>query len=251
MTLHYIEATSSSYTTALHIDKAEDYMSLVSISFPKSYFLVNDGTNTFFLDETEYTIPEGNYNISTFVSTVNNLITPSTVSVSNITGRLTLTSSETELIFPESSKLYRLFGCSEGSTNTIGGIFVSPNVINLQALNRVYICVDEVVDSSSHNFGNILSTIYVNSTSDFSNVVFINPEIQETARPLRKSWSERLYNQDFTFRFIDEDGEYLNLHGGTIVLCVKTFKKPRLEELLRNYIDVRLKDISLSMLTKS
>jgi hypothetical protein len=248
-TLHYISTNRSVvHTEDLHIPAGHDKFSVVSISFPKSYYNVKDGANTFKLDAVTHTVTAGTYDVDTFVDAINTLISPSTISFSTVTGKMTLTSSASSLIFPSGSLLYKHMGFDEASTNAISGTVTSGYVCDLQALSQVYITCSIVTDSSSHDFADLLATFYVNDKGDYTNVVWYNPQIEMTGKAFKFKTHANIFTPT-KFTFLDQNGDELELNGGSVHLtCVSWQSDGDLNGIIKDYIGVRLNGMRMEQL---
>lgn len=217
-------------------------ISLVSCAIPKSFLLVNSPANTFKLDATTYTIPVGNYSIESFLTEVNSQITPDTIAFSSLTGKITLTSTASELIFPATSKLHKLFGFDAGSTNAISTTLTSDHIVNFQSLTHVRVICD-VVSHRGHG-SNVLHTFYTNTAPDFSVIFYENPQIHELGKIMTNTHSEdddKMITHEIGFKLLDGDGNVVNLNGLDWELCVKTWREPGdIYPMLKAYFRIKL-----------
>lgn len=228
--------SNTDFYHSLKIPHSHNKISLISCSFPKSFYLVESGKNTFYLDGDDYTIPIGNYSVNEFVTAVNNLLTPSTISFNTRTGKLTLTSSASELIFPANSTLYKLFGFDKESTNTIGGSLESTYLCDFQALSSVFVITDLCVDESSKIYDNTLHSFFVNTSSDLSYIGYENINPISTSKELttHNIGKTDVQNINAYFRFLDEDGNILDLNGLHIDLVCVTYISEERRNVMSN-----------------
>ena len=140
---HYISSqfresgSDSAFVYELNIPMDHTHISLRQITLPKTYYNVENGSNTFVLTGNTYTIPQGFYSVSSVVSSVNSLITPNSVAFSPLTGLMTFTSTTggNTLSFPSTSRLWKILGFTQASTNSFSSLtLVSSNICNLSAI---------------------------------------------------------------------------------------------------------------------
>ena len=110
-----LSATNNVFTTALDIPEGRfNRITLVNLNIPVSFYVIQNGHNTFYLTENStsvlITIPQGNYNINSFITGLTSLLNlnspngltytlsfPNTYTQTS-TGKITL--SKVVLIFP-------------------------------------------------------------------------------------------------------------------------------------------------------
>ena len=250
---HYIstqfrnDGTDTDFTYDLSIPPDHTHVTLRTMSLPKTYYNVENGSNTFIFNTFVYTVPEGYYSVSDLRRTLNTLLGVScTVTYSKLTGKFTFTSvipGPAPIIFPSTSRLFRPMGFNEASTNNFSGtILVSVNVCNLSAIEECYVICDMVRDEClSTGFANLLCIFPTNSTQDLSLVTYENPnpEIGGKLLTLAKGRTEggRIHVR---FRILNENGYTLNLNGHPLTMSIHTYKEePDMYMLLRemsNYL---------------
>lgn len=252
--IHYISSSNKEsgsnedFVHKINIPNDHNRISLLNVNFPKSFYLVNSPSNTFKLDAVEHTVNEGVYSVDSFVTAVNTLITPDTIAFVERTGKFTLTSTASNLIFPSTSKMHLLFGFDLGSTNAISTTLTSSYVVNFQALSRLYVLCDLCMDSGSNLFANLLHTFYTNNDPDFSSIEFHNPEIVLSAKKLTLPDSKtQTGSRSVTanFKFINQNGDVLDLNGSGIELSVVTWRSSDMNELIKRYINFKIHQFAL------
>ncbi len=219
-------------------------------SIPKSYLLFDSsvGNNTFVLTElgvdTTVTIPEGNYNQTSFASTLKtqlDLASPNTwvysVTFSNSTtsgsdGKYTFGvsgNSGQQPSFTFTDYVYYAMGFDENSTATfVSDSLVSENVIKLQLIDTV-----QIHSSICQNFSNdICQTIPVQSI-DFSFIQFLNPDIEGNSRQLSTN-----ANNLYTFRITDGFGNPIDFNGIDLSFEIVVFREKSVYDLLKFAIDL-------------
>ena len=113
-------------TRAVLIQEDNTYYNTVAVlsaEFPHSFYNVPETENTLAFSNggTSYsfTIPEGSYNASNFITTFNSLFQSTTgqsatLSISRITGRFSLLGTSDIVIFDNGSTCFRILGLTEG-----------------------------------------------------------------------------------------------------------------------------------------
>jgi hypothetical protein len=233
-------SSDGSYTFQLPAN--HNQISLVLASIPKSFYTVVSPYNTFKLDNTTYTLTQKNYSYSTFVSSINSLIAPASISFDTSTGKITLTdTTHTTLSFPKGSLMYRQFGFNINSTNGIVSTsLTSVNTCNFQCYSFVQIGCDTVKATSSTR--PILGRIFIENTPDFGYIQYRNFQIKETARNFSTtsgSYSENTSNiipRVAKFQILDQDYNPINLNGIPYDLTVLTFEKENYWPVIKQYM---------------
>lgn len=245
--LHYInsdtrtEGTASNFKHGINIQSGHNRVSLVSISFPKTFYIVTDGANTFSFNGIEYEVPPGNYSVEEFATTVSALVPSFDMVFSQTTGKFTITAAGTPLAFSTSSNLHKLFGFSRGSSTLVQSTIVSPNVVDFQGLSEVFVNSDISRDSSKHNSASLLNTFYVNSEPYNSAVVWYNPQIDHTSKPLsfHTEHSTGMIHMETRFTILDQDMNEIDLNGLNFSMVLRTWREENTESLIRDYIQMQ------------
>lgn len=229
----------NNFRQSIKIPANHNRVSLVSCSIPKSYYLIMDGHNTFLLDTVQYTLTPGNYSVRTFATAINSLIAPAHLSFSDITAKFTLVDSvHTSLSFPEDSQVAGVWGFPPGSTNTITATkLVSTQVCNFQSVSTIYITSSLVADKVQR-FSEILFTLPVSGTSDWSFISFDNPCVLETAKftTLPTTDNTTLLNLPVHFSLLDEDGYRIDTNGIEWNMTIRTWTHEPLYDLMKKYV---------------
>ena len=242
------QGTTTDFMVNFRCPSNHNRISLVSCCIPRSFYGVESGHNTFRLDAITYTIDLGNYSVDTFLASVNTAISGNGVmSFTRKTGKYTITTPASQLIFPITSRLQTFFGFPSATTlvNGISGTITSTIVVNLSGLSTVYITTNLVNSGKGDGYDNTLSTIFVNNSVDFSNIVWYNPQIQNTALPLNIGTGKQvnMINYDINLKLLDEIGNTVDTNGQDIRLVLATWRDNDMYSLLKNYIGVRLSEI--------
>ena len=224
---------------------------------PRSFYGVVDGHNTFMVGPMVFSIPPGNYNVDTFLTTLNGLISGicfQPIIFNRKTGKYTIYTYADSMTFPASSRLQPLFGFPDGTTTVStdpSGEITSSQVVNLSGLSTVYVTTSLVHSGLGDGYDNTLSTIFVNNSVDFSNVIYQNTQVDRTALPLVSSKDNTLQNFDINIKILDEYGSSVDTNGQDVRLVVLTWRQDDLYPLLKSYIEVRLNEISDNLLKNS
>lgn len=239
------EDTPNNFQYTLNIPLNHNRISLVSFNIPKSYYLIIDGENTFTLTsgavDTTYTVPVGNYDVNTFQTAVNALITPSSIAFVRRLGKYVLTSAADSF----SCGFERLAGCFGFEVSTTypfsGGSLTSARIVNFQALTQVYICCDIAYSDTSSSLGNVLHNIYVNQSMDFVNIAFQNSQIHETSRPIvynsdGREESEQVIPYPVRFKLLDQNHNLIDTNSLPIEMVIKTYRQDNIDKLIRDYV---------------
>ncbi|MDR3558285.1 MAG: hypothetical protein P4L61_02010, partial [Candidatus Pacebacteria bacterium] len=160
-----IDGTSSNFTYHLDIPDGSRYDSacVLSMTIPRSYYLIRDGQNqvTLTLDGTDFvlTVPKGNYNVLNFATTFTELLNGVSTNVftmafNSITGKYTYTVTGTAAIIAfnlvSPSRLGHQLGFDEVSQNTfVAGSLESKNVVDFISTSTLFLHSDLVQDQST------------------------------------------------------------------------------------------------------
>mgnify|MGYP006286284945 CR=1 FL=1 len=232
-----LQGTHSEFSARVELprDKSYDSVCLLQAYIPKSYYLVQEGRNSFILEEdstqVDIIVPIGNYSRRSLQTKLNfllNSISPNNwvyqVSYPNINsepelGKFTFTvsnnTSQPKFIFNNS--FAEILGFNKNSDNSFSlDILVPPNVMNLQIENTVYI------HSNICNTGNsdILALAIGNNDNSFRYISYqVNNVEASTCRLLTRD--KNTYN----FILTNENNEVLNTNGINVILVLLIYKK--------------------------
>lgn len=243
-----LSGTDSNFTVAIPLpdDHSFTHVTLLNALIPKSYYLIQAGFNTFQLQENTsivtITVPIGNYTLSTFQSTISNLLSSNSpngwtysLSYPNSTlpdtGKFTYTvsgnSSQPSLIF--GPDLFEPFGFLQNSNNTfVNNTITSTCVIKLVSEDRLILHSSLV---NNPNLDNILISINSATNIPFSSISWINfaPEYR----------SHKLVNNSIkvaSFSLTDEGNRLLDLNGLNMNLTLAFYRKDNIFDIIRNFI---------------
>lgn len=257
----YIDSTSqlttnkNVFTVTVDSDITSEYdmCSLISAQIPVSFYILQDGYNTFTLSEGNQsiiiTIPQGNYSVYSFQSTVSSLLTASSPNgftysllFTNIftqvdTGKYTFQCSNTvtqiSFQFPANNAVSEPFGFDPGTTVYFtNGILQSKNVVSFIPETSIFVHASFVQGATQSGFTDVLACIFSSNAAPYSTINYINPQIYETAKQTCN------LTKVMTFSLTDEYGSSILLNGGSIILQILLFKSntnPVVSEMKRGF----------------
>lgn len=257
-TIYYINSsdriagTTDNFTYEINIPGGANYdsVSVVQCNIPISYYLVQDGFNTFHLQEgatvATVTIPPANYSANSFalvVAPLINSVSPNhwtyTMTLPNAftepnTGKYTFTvsgnTSQPSFIFTDN--VNELFGFPPNTTATfVADTLISQNVLKF-ILEDTLLIHSDICDNGENG---ILQEVFSNNTRQFSNVTFQNPDIECYSRKLRTTQSSM-----YTFALTNEYGRPINLNGLNMTFTLVLFKRNDFSSVLKKYIKYQL-----------
>lgn len=209
-------------------------ISLLSISIPKTYYLVDD--NQFFLHEgddiIEISMPKGNYNILSFAKVLSTMLSSSShhgfvYNVSSdetkalnqpVTGKYEYSIQNNQgvaVAIQLGKTLFEQFGFDRDSTNYFinsgnGASLTSKNVctMNLESTLYLHSNLCESVD------GDILHEVYTTETAAGSIITYDN------VIPHLNYKKFKFHQNSALFKLTDEDGYLINLNGQNLVFTL-------------------------------
>lgn len=193
-----------------------DRVVVLDASIKRSFYLIEDGQNTFTLTEndqsTSITIPPGNYNFGSFRLVLQNLlntfspklwtysITVPNTATSASTGKYTFTCAGGDPAFTFSEHLHEQFGFEAGSTNLfVGGTLISANPV---FFNKDTLHIHS--DMCSNGSDNILQVVSA-SGADFSSLKYLCLDVEANSKPMTKR------SNIFRFTILDENHKHVTL----------------------------------------
>ena len=223
--------TSSNFNININIPdeikKQITHVSITQISIPKSYYQIQSGYNTFYLYEnsiqTIITMPPGNYSKvqlyyqlalqMTANSQYSIIYSFSDESTYYTTGRLKISANNPAnrpiQIQAINNDMYSIIGLEPNiiySFTTNNTLFISPNIINLNSLNNLYLHCNCINNNSNDiiNGSDVLTIIYGGANPDFSYIINQYDMISN----MKEFVNVPIYN----FNLSDEKGEPINLN---------------------------------------
>lgn len=250
-----LTGTDSNFTFNLNIEPDDDFDSCVILQaqIPKSYYLVSQNRNYFYLQETDdilypiYLNP-GNYSrraLSNTIQLILNDTSPNNFSY-EVTYPDSRTSDDGKYIFKVSNNggvqpkfiftnafMYEQLGFNKNSVNQfVNNQLKSDNVINLQLEQTLYIhssiCQNKEGD-------NVLQDIFAASGEpSFSNIHYQVLDIESNSKDMTTSNSNV-----FTFYLLDEEDNEIFLNGLNMVFTLMCYKKNPVLRMLKGYIKLQ------------
>ena len=261
-----LTATNNVFQLSIDADLEEEYdmCSLISAQIPVSFYIVQTGSNIMYLLEgaqtVTVTIPEGNYSVYSFQSTIGPLLSslsPNgftyTILFNNIftqvdTGKFTFQCSSTAQTvgfqFPPNNAVGEVFGFFPATTNyfTVDGsiqTLASKNVLSFIPESSIFIHANFCQGSSQSGYTDVLSCIFSSNSAPYSTINYTNPQIYETAK---KTTS---LSRVMVFSITDEFGNSINCNGGNVILQVLLYKSPeqtseaKFNKMVQDYIEMK------------
>jgi len=244
------EGTNSNFTYYLpHIPSNVNKVVMLSASIPKSYYLIEDGLNTFTLiedeDEIIITIPPGNYNRRSFSVVLQNLLNDAsaldivyTISYANTNqseddGKYTFTVSDNNDVqpifqFSTNDDAHEAMGFNAESSNQfVNDELKSTNVIRLFIEDTIFIHSNICQNEND----NILQEIYTGGNLTFSSILFENKCPEYYAKNMS-------YNTSKVFKFYltDENDLEIDLQGQNFVCTLKVYRENNMYQLVKDFI---------------
>ena len=214
--------STSNFTVMINLPKNNNFNKVVvlQMSIPKSYYLIQNGYNTFTVYEpqnTTYhviTLKVGNYSRSLFMAELIRAFKYSAVpactglydvSFSSSTGKWTFNvsglTSQPSII--TTTNLFEQLGFSKNTTNTFNSYsIVSTTCVKLQVEDTLFILSD-----CSNALSGVIQDVYCNS-SDFSNIIFNQYNVELYAKTFIRN-----NNNVFRFSVTDENFRPIDLNG--------------------------------------
>lgn len=255
-----LTSSSGSFSQLLQIEPGEKYdrVTVLQANIPVSYYLVQDGQNTFVLTENgtsvTLTIPAGNYNINSFSLYLQDLLTNNSPNgiqytctypngfLSNNTGKITYTASSTILpiSFTFSNKLNEQFGFPANSTVNFrltipDRVLTSENVVKFVPEDTIFIHSNLVGE-----YSDVLQEIYAQNSGPLTTISYLATD------PL--SYSKKLSSSSLrnaTFSITDENKAPLYLNGLNMNLTLMLYREPDYYEKSTQFMKYQLeRDLS-------
>jgi hypothetical protein len=251
-TLYKASGTNENFSYHLQIPAAEQYdrVVLLNASIPNSFYLIQDGINSFTLreDSTDVTItvPPGNYSAKVFGMVVQALMTaasPNTwvykIALPNAnaeaqTGKFTYSvtgnSSQPSVICTD--KINEQLGFEVYSTNTfIANQIISSTTVNFGAESTLFIHSN----ISNNGDSDVLQEVYAGNTQTLSYITYLCSTPELYSKELQTNQSNI-----FQFSLTNEKKQLMNLNGIDMQLTICLYRKDNTNELIRKYIQYKV-----------
>jgi hypothetical protein len=251
-TLNKINGSNENFTYSFQIPQKSgfDRVVVLSASIPNTFYLIQEGYNTFTLRENStdvtITIPPGNYSAKVFALVVvplMNAASPNSwiysmalpnqnqeASTGKFNYTVTGNSSQPSIIC--TANVNEQLGFLVNSTNTfIDNQLTSLTTLNFGAESTLFIHSD-IADNGDSD---VLQEIYAGNTQSLSYITYqcSTPEMYSKALQTNQS-------SLFRFSLTNEKQQVLNLHGVDMQLTLCMYKKDDTNELIRKYIQYKV-----------
>ena len=218
-----------------------DHMCLLNASIPKSYYMIEKGYNTFYIQELGISylvsLNIGNYSKNIWLveiaralnaATSHNVLWVYTVSFNTIIGKIIYSVSGNT---GQPSIITN--GLNKSSLTTFtSNTLTSTNVMKLQLEDCLKIVCDGVSSSIANNSG-ILQDVLVN-TQDYSAITFQQYSIDLNSRRLQPT-----KNNVFRFSICNENLRVIDLNGLNVNYTVLFYKKDDTSLIQKEYIKIK------------
>jgi hypothetical protein len=251
-TLFKTSGTNENFKYTMQIPDGMDRVVLLSASIPNTFYLVQEGLNTFTLRElaTNYTVtvPPGNYSNKSFASVVAPLITAASghgwtysLSMANplteaVTGRFNFTVTGNGVNQPSfvfTNMVNEQLGFDINSTNSfVGNKLISSTTVNFGCESQIFLHSDIAEGDTS-----VLQEIYGNNTPFCGWMTYQCTAPDRYSKRLRSA-SSNTYN----FSLTNEHDQLLNLHGVNMQLTLCIYKQDPINDQLRQYIKYKVQN---------
>jgi hypothetical protein len=245
-----IEGSCNNFTYEIQIPAEQhfDHVVLLSACIPNTFYLVQEGYDTFILREggvdTTITVPPGNYGVTVFSKVLSELLTnnspngwiysmslPNKAIEAN-TGKFTYTVSgnDSQPSIVCASNVNMLLGFAEHSTNTFNSnTLVSTATLNFAAEDLIIINSDITGESG------VLAVVYSNNTPSLGYITYNCQHPELYSKPLHTKLSSV-----FRFSITNERKQPLNLHGVDMMLTIALYRKDDVNEIIKKYIEYKI-----------
>lgn len=207
-----------------------DYVSVLQVSIPKTFYNVQAGQNTLTLTENigvaaTVTFSVGSYSYKNFATVLAAKLTAAspngrtyTVTIPTtepVTGKYTITVSTGSftISFPSSSYMYKHLGFESLSSNaSTGTVLTSVNVASFQDVPSLYICSDLISTHIQTFNSTVLEAVFCGPVVDFGILTWNNMAPELTAKEIRnKTSTVRFYLMDVDQNLISTNGVAWNM----------------------------------------
>lgn len=238
----------------IELNKANNYthVAVLSVSIPKSYYLVPSGENAFIINDggvmKTVVIPVGNYSVSSFIYVLSDIFQHGPLSLNHYsvtfpdsrteaqTGKMKFihnSASHNSAFIFGNNHLPEVMGFERGSTNNFileqkQSYLYSTNICNFQRESTLFLR-SNVADNS---IDDILLELFASGNTDLSNINFENQgNLEEHSKLITNS-----QNNNYHFYLTDEYGARINLNGINMLITLCFYQKEDVNRLIRGYI---------------
>ncbi len=242
------------YTFALSLEEHYTHCVVLQASIPISYYLIQQGYNTFTLSENGtpvvISIPAGNYNIVSFIRTVVPLLNSNSphgytyaiakndpfVTVDD--GKFYYTVSGNGSVQPQfifGENVYEQFGFNANSTvSFVANALTSTNVVDFIPEQTLYIYSDLVQTKNNNTLG-ILQELFTSNYVPYSNIAYQCTSLEGYSKQINDHKTN-----SFSIVLQNESGQIMNLNGRDMLLTILLYKKDDFPDIVKKYIKYSL-----------
>ena len=220
-----------------------DTACVLSMTIPRSYYLIREGQNSLTLDlegvQHLITIPKGNYNVRNFATCLIpllNAVSAATFAMSfnDITGKYLYTGPAASFIFSDPSRIGHQMGFDEvGTYAFVNGKLDSANVVDFVSTSTLFLHSDLVEDQTS-----VLQEVYSDNSIPFSNLVYSCKFPGMYSKSIKSGTSST-----FNFSLTDEHNLEVDLNGHQILITLLLYRKENLSKLMQDVFTELAKNV--------
>ena len=232
--------TNENFTYLFDIKEPVNSVSVDYITIPKSYYMIVDNYNYFYLYENSIqitiTILPGNYTLTEFLIYLSSILTSS--SLNNITytcsknqtlyddGKIKITSTNAGITkyfnFINDNPMNEILGFNKNNSSNFTLSISGDNVINLSRENTIYLISDCVSNNYNDKYigGNqILDVIYSSDNTPLFSYIVCQYDIIGNMKTFNK-----INKQIINFKLTDENNNNINLNGVDFSFTINFFE---------------------------
>lgn len=214
------------------------FIKVQSFILPLSFTLVNDSNNLLVIDDAEYRLTNGNYNATSLLQHIRELINDDIgVEFNNTTLKYTFSRMSGEFTLNKETTCWELIGFTDTQEDRLSsfGVLTSDSVVNFSGQNQVYIQMPNLatsnLDSETGGRSSIIKSIPIDATN--GSVLVWENGTNSTGTQVQNSvisfFHVRLLGEDF--KTIDLNSQHWNM---TLEV---TFESPQLMYASKNQIN--------------
>jgi hypothetical protein len=231
-----------------------DRVCVLQASIPQSYYIIENGINTFILRElgvdTTITIPAGNYNVFSMATAVSTLLTtaslnlwiykmtyPNSFTESN-TGKYEFSVTGNGVNQPSlkfTNEVHEQFGFELNKYYPfVSGGLKSSNVVSFVPETRLFIHSDIGINYDDGD--TILQEIYGNNVMPLSVVSYqLTTDVSAYSKRIRSG-----LNNIYHFWVTNKNDDQIDLNGQDILITLLLYKRDNFTEVFKNFIQLQL-----------
>lgn len=244
--------TNSSFTYSFNLATDEEYdrCCVLQASVPISYYLVQDGYNTFTLQEgvstATITVPAGNYNSRSFMTVVSGLL--NTASPNGFTYAMTMNNTFSNVddgkiyysvsgnagVQPDfilAENCYEQLGFNANSSVSFSSdSLISTNVINFIPEQTLYL-FSSLVKTSKNNSNGILQELVASNDVPYSCITYKAVDVEAYSKEISNSKTN-----SFTLLLQNENGQNIDLNGRNMILSILLYKNDNFYKIAKEFM---------------